>query len=107
MGRPPALPVDDKVEIVLAVLGKELTMAQAARRYEVTEQSISRWKSQFIAGGRVGLEFGSHPVRGSPREQELLAENTQLRTALGEALVEARVWRMSAESRLGPTPTSR
>ena len=99
--------MEEKVRIVLQVLSKELTVSEAARRNQVSEQSVSRWKAQFIAGGRVGLEFGSHPVRGSPREKELLAENSQLRTALGEALVEARVWKMSAESRLGPTPASR
>ena len=107
MGRRPAFPVDQKAEIVLQVLRNELTVSQAARRYQVSEQSVSRWKSQFIAGGRLGLEYGNRPVRGSPREQELLAENAQLRTALGEALIEVRVWRMSAENRLGPMPTSR
>jgi len=107
VGRRPAFPVEQKAEIVLQVLKNELTVSQAARRYRVSEQSVSRWKSQFIAGGRLGLEYGNRPVRGSPREQELLAENAQLRTALGEALIEVRVWRMSAENRLGPMPTSR
>lgn len=98
--------MDEKVGIVLQVLRGELSVSQAARANGVSEQSVSRWKAQFTAGGRIGLEYGNRPVRGSPREQELLAENSRLRTALGEALIEARVWRMSAESRLGPLPTS-
>lgn len=107
MGRLPAFPVETKAEIVLQVLRGQTTVSQAAREHGVSEQSVSRWKAQFIAGGRIGLEYGNKPVRGSPREQELLAENAQLRTALGEALIEVRVWRMSAENRLGPMPTSR
>jgi transposase len=51
MPRSPAIPVEDKVRIVLSVLAGERTMAEAARRARVSEQSVSTWKRQFIENG--------------------------------------------------------
>jgi hypothetical protein len=56
MGRPSAIPTEEKVRLVLSVISGEMTLAQAA---------------------------------------------------LGEAHVQLRVWRKSAEGRLGPLRTSR
>jgi transposase len=43
----------------------------------------------------------------STREEQLEAEVDDLTQALGEAAVEIRVWKKSAEGRLGPSRTSR
>jgi transposase len=69
MARPTALPVEEKVRIVLAVLAGELTVAQAARQSKVSEQSVSNWKRQFIGTGRAGLAAGS----GMPSSREQAA----------------------------------
>lgn len=105
MPHPPAMPVDDKVRVVLAILAGELTVAEAARRAKVSEQSVSVWKRQFIEHGRAGLASGRS--RASTREAQLEAEVEDLKTALGEAHVELRVWKRSAEYRLAPSRTSR
>jgi transposase len=105
MARPSALPVEEKVRIVLAVLAGELTVAAAARQAKVSEQSVSNWKRQFVETGRAGLAAGSG--KPSVREQQLEAEVAELTQALGEAHVELRVWKKSAEHRLGPLRTSR
>ena len=105
MARPTALPVEEKVRVVLAVLAGELTTAAAARQAKVSEQSISNWKRQFIETGRAGLAAGTG--RPSSREQQLEAQVADLTSALGEAAVELRVWKKSAEGRLGPSKTSR
>ncbi|MEY9997531.1 hypothetical protein ABIE67_009650 [Streptomyces sp. V4I8] len=56
--------------------------------------------------GRAGLAaVGSRRVSG--REERLEAEIEELKTALGEAHVELRVWKKSAEDRLAPSRTSR
>jgi len=44
MARPPVLPAEEKARIVLSILGGEITVAQAARRVKVSEQSIGTWK---------------------------------------------------------------
>jgi transposase len=105
MGRPPVIPVEQKTRIVLSVLAGEMTIAEAARREKVSEQSIGRWKAEFLEAGKIALAAGrSGP---STREQQLEAEIADLTQALGEAAVELRVWKKSAEGRLGPSRTSR
>jgi transposase len=105
MGRLPMIPPEKKTRIVLAILAGELSMAEAARKEKVSEQSIGRWKAEFIEAGRTALVAGrSGP---SSREEQLEAEVVELTRALGEAHVELRVWKKSAEGRLGPTRTSR
>lgn len=105
MGRPPVIPVEQKIRIVLSVLAGEVTIAEAARREKVSEQSIGRWKAEFLEAGKTGLAAGR--AGPSRREQLLEAEVADLTTALGEAAVELRVWKKSAEGRLGPSRTSR
>jgi transposase len=105
MSRPPVFPAEDKIRIVLSVLSGEMTIAEAVRRNKVSEQSVSRWKAQFLEGGRVGIiEGGKSGPSG--REQQLQVQIDELTAALGEAHVELRVWKRSAE-RLAPSRTSR
>ncbi|MGH9251775.1 MAG: helix-turn-helix domain-containing protein [Acidimicrobiales bacterium] len=105
MGRPSVIPSEKKIRIVLSVLAGEVSTAEAARREKVSEQAIGKWKSQFLEGGKAGLVAGS----GQPpsREEQLQAEVADLTQALGEAAVELRVWKKSAEHRLGPSRTLR
>ena len=107
MGRPPAVSEEDKLRIVLSVLVGETSIVDAARRNKVSENSVGRWKQQFVEGGRAGLAEGSRAGgQENARERQLAAEVEDLKTALGEAHVELRVWKKSAEYRLGPSRTS-
>ncbi len=105
MARPPVFPVEEKVRVVLSILAGEVSVAEAARRAKVSEQSVGNWKRQFLEAGKTSLVAGrSGP---STREAQLEAEVEDLTQALGEAAVEIRVWKKSAEGRLGPSRTSR
>lgn len=99
------IPVEKKIRIVLSVLQGEVSVAEAARREKVSEQAIGNWKRQFLEAGRAGITAG----RSGPtsREEQLEAEVADLTQALGEAAVEIRVWKKSAEGRLGPSRTLR
>ncbi|MDT0446648.1 transposase [Streptomyces johnsoniae] len=97
MGRPPALPVEDKVWIVLQVLAGSMSAAEAARRNSVSGQTISTWKRQFVEGGTAALAGDRHdPLR---HVQQLTREVRQLKIALGEAHVEIRKLRRSPAHR--------
>ncbi|SDZ17827.1 hypothetical protein [Tessaracoccus flavus] len=61
--------------------------------------------TQFLEGGKAGIEAGKS--KPTSREQQLEDEVAELTQALGEAAVEIRVWKKSAEGRLGPSRTSR
>ncbi|MCB7135795.1 transposase [Cellulosimicrobium marinum] len=105
MARPPAVPAEEKTRIVLSVLVGEVTVAEAARRAKVSEQSVGNWKRAFLEPGKTGL--AAEKSGPSTRERQLKAEVAELTQALGEAHLEARVWKTSAEGRLGPSRTSR
>jgi len=105
MGRPPVIPAEKKARIVMSVIAGELSVADAARREKVSEQSIGRWKADFLEAGKTALAAGKSGP--STREEQLEADVADLTQALGEAAVELRVWKKSAEGRLGPSRTSR
>jgi transposase len=58
MGRPSRFPVEDKLRIVLSVLSGEMTIVEAAGWNKTSEQSIGRWRQQFLEGGKAGLAEG-------------------------------------------------
>ena len=105
MSRPPVIPAEKKIRIVLAVIAGDVTIAEAARKEKVSEQSIGRWKAEFLEAGKAAMVAGK--TGPSSREEQLEAEVADLTQALGEAAVESRVWKKSAEGRLGPSRTSR
>lgn len=55
MARPPTIPVETKQRIVLEVIAGEDSVAEAARREKVSEQSIGWWKAEFLEAGKTGL----------------------------------------------------
>jgi len=82
-----------------AVLGGEMTLAEAARRHGTSAQAIGQWRDRFIEGGKASLEnrLSGGPGGGTPTERRLRAEAEQLKLALAEATVQLRIWRMGAE----------
>ena len=69
MGRPSKKTAVEKTRIVLSVLRGDVSVAEAARRNGVSEQSIGNWKQRFLAGGQESMQAGGTKV--SSREQLL------------------------------------
>ena len=105
MGRPPVFSPESKTRTVLSVLSGEVSVAEAARKEKVSEQSIGRWKAEFLEAGKTALAAGKSGP--STHEAQLEAQVEDLTLALGEAAVKLRVWKKSTEGRLGPSKTSR
>jgi transposase-like protein len=61
MARPPVFPAEEKVRIVLSILAGEVTVAEAARRAKVSEQSVGNWKRQFLEARQDGLGSRERP----------------------------------------------
>jgi dihydrofolate reductase/transposase-like protein len=52
-------PVETRLQIVLAVLAGETTIAEAARRHGVSTESINRWRNRFfVDAGKAAMEDG-------------------------------------------------
>jgi transposase len=54
MSRPAVFPVEEKVRIVLSNLEGEVSVAEAARRAKVPEQSVGIWKWTFLGPSAPG-----------------------------------------------------
>ncbi len=105
MPRPPAVPAEEKTRLVLAILAGEMSIAEAARRAKVSEQSVSNWKRLFLESGRQGLAEGGKPGPNA-RERQLASHLEEVKAALGQAHVKLRVWKRAADY-LPPSKTSR
>ncbi|MGW3045661.1 transposase [Kitasatospora sp. NPDC001159] len=105
MARPPVMPPDEKLDIVLRIISGEVSISQAARQANVSEQSVGNWKRQFISAGRQGLDGAER--RNAERERQLLAEIAELKAALGEIYVQLRSKRQSVDYRSVPSQALR
>ncbi len=78
MSRPPTIPAEKKLRIVLSVLQGEVTVAEAARREKFSEQAIGNWKRQFLEGGKAGIEAGKSKPSTREGEASVVAERAGL-----------------------------
>lgn len=58
MGKKSQLPLAEREEAVLRLLRREEPVAALSRRYQVSEQTLYRWRDEFLAGGRERLGKG-------------------------------------------------
>jgi transposase len=82
------VPVETRLQLVLAVLAHEMTVAEAARRQGVSAESINRWRNRFVGAGKAGMEDGmpgKAGSRGSLVERRQRAEIQELKLALAQA----------------------
>jgi transposase-like protein len=86
------LTVAQRRDAVLALLRKEEPAAQLARRWGVSEQSLYRWRDEFLAAGEAALAHGSNGADGRAREvRELRAQLEERNLVIGELTVANRL----------------
>jgi putative transposase len=56
MGRPSNLTDSQKLELVLALIRKEATGSELARKFGVSEASMYHWRDEFLEAGKSGLK---------------------------------------------------
>jgi transposase len=67
-----------KTEIVLSVLTKQTTVAEACRRHGITETTFNRWREQAVEGMERGLADKSKNAREVELEKEIAALERKL-----------------------------
>jgi transposase-like protein len=86
------LTVAQRREAVLALLRREEPATQLARRFGVSEQTLYRWRDEFLAGGEVALGQGKNGVDAREREnRELRAQLQERDQVIGELTVANRL----------------
>ena len=92
MPRRSELPVAQRREAVLALLRREEPAIQLARRFGVSEQTLYRWRDEFLAGGEAALGQGKNGVDVRDREnRELRAQLEERNLVIGELTVANRI----------------
>ena len=70
------LSVEQRREAVLALLRREEPAVQLARRFGVSEQTLYRWRDEFLAAGEAALARGKNG--GDEREREIRSLKAEL-----------------------------
>ena len=64
------LTVGQRREAVLVLLRREEPAAQLARRWGVSEQTLYRWRDDFLAGGEAALAHGKNECAADVRPDQ-------------------------------------
>jgi transposase len=77
---------EERVEVVLTLLRREETAAALARRFQVSEATVYRWREAFLAGGKAAVAQPTSPVDSASerRIQQLERELAQRTQIIGE-----------------------
>ena len=62
MGKRSELSVPQRREAVLTLLRREEPAAKLARRFGVSEQTLNRWRDDFLVAGETGLAGGKNGI---------------------------------------------
>jgi transposase len=89
MAKPSRWTAEKRYQIVKEALSQKEPMAQIARRHQVSEALIYRWREKFYDGGKAALAFDGRP--GSGGEKAALERQVEeLQKLIGEQAVEIR-----------------
>lgn len=77
---------EEKAKIVLEVLREENTLAEIANKYGVSQQLISRWKSEFLSNMATVFDKKTNAVEKLKQEHE--AEKEALVTKIGQLTID-------------------
>ena len=79
MGKRSDLTVSQRREVVLMLLRREEPAAKLARRFGVSEQTLYRWRDDFLAGGEAALANGKGGTDSRDREIRELKKEVERR----------------------------
>jgi len=87
------LSTSQRREAVLMVLRKEEPLSVVARRYGVSEPTLSKWRDDFLAAGEAALNYGHNkPTDGLHQQiKQLQRELAEREQVIGEITVANRI----------------
>lgn len=90
MGKKSELSAEQRVQLVLRLLSKEEPGVQIARRAGISEQTLYRWRDEFIGGGKQALNGRgeNEQAKKIARLEEQLEERDQV---IGEITIANRI----------------
>ena len=102
MGKRSEVPVTERRQAVLSLLRREEPAAVIARRCNVAEATLYRWRDDFLAAGEAALAGGTQNG-GSARDRQVAELERQIESrdqVIGELTIANRVLKkLSGQSR--------
>ncbi len=102
MPRKSKISVAQKQEAVMKLLRREEPTAVLARRYGISEQSLYRWRDEFLAAGKAALADGKSGSGDgqSKRVQELEHDLADRDQVIGELTIANRIFKKLSDGSL-------
>ena len=98
MGKQSDLSIPQRREVVLMLLRREEPVAKLARRCGVSEQTLYRWRDEFLAAGETALANGKSGADPRDREiRELKKEVEGRDQVIGELTIANRILKKTAQ----------
>ncbi len=91
MPKKSGLNADQRAQVVLRLLSKEEPAVQIARRAGISEQTLYRWRDEFIGAGKAAMNgrgAGNEPSKEVARLARELGERDQV---IGELTIANRI----------------
>lgn len=79
---------EEKTRIVLELLKEDMTLSQLSSKYEISSNSISNWKKQFLSNAAIAFEPAKVVSEYQAQINKLREQNDELAKALGKTTVE-------------------
>jgi len=100
MGKRSELSASQRVEVILMILRKEEPLSVLARRYGVSENTLHRWKDDFVKAGQSALAYGRGNGKvgsGESRIKQLERDLGKRDQVIGELTIANRILKKSAD----------
>jgi len=82
--------VEKRYEIVMEVIKGKEPIAQIARKHQVSDAIIHKWRERFYEGGKTALNFEHGTSATRSREDALQQQIEELEKVIGQQAVEIR-----------------
>jgi transposase len=86
---------EEKIRIVLEGMRGEVSIAELCRREGIANNLYYRWSKDFLEAGKKRLSGDTMREANTDEVKELRSENSQLKQALAETVLENRVLKKS------------
>ena len=91
MPKPSRWTPEKRYEIVMEILRGKESITQIARKHQVSDALMHRWRERFYEGGKAALNFeGGAAAASRTREQALEQKIEELEKVIGQQAVEIR-----------------
>jgi len=101
MGKRSELTARERRDAVLALLRREEPAARLSRRIGVSEQTLYRWRDEFLAGGEAALANGKGGTDSREREIRSLQKEVERRDqVIGELTIANRILKKTQDGLL-------